>query len=66
VNDLFLVAGLLGAGVIFVATVGLVDRLLGAGYGRRGRLPQRIVSVVSVVTAFAAVFLVALIWFRWF
>jgi hypothetical protein len=56
----------MGLGAIFVATVGLMDRLIGPGYGRAGRLPQPAAGVISVVTAFGAVIVGALIWIRWF
>jgi hypothetical protein len=66
VDALFLIGKLVGFGAIFVVTVGVVGRTLGAGYGRRGKLPPRAVEVLSVVAGLTVVFLVALVWLRWF
>jgi hypothetical protein len=65
-DALLLIAKLVGIGAIFVVTVGVVDRLFGASYGRRGKLPFRVVEALSVVVAFAVTFLVAFMWTRWF
>jgi hypothetical protein len=63
---LLLIVKLVGVGALFVVTVGLVDRLIGARYGRRAKLPLRVVEVLSVVMAIAVTFLIAFICLRWF
>jgi hypothetical protein len=61
---LFVVLGV-GAAV-FVGTVALVNRVLGPGYGRAGRLRPPVVWVLAVLASLAVCLIGALVWFRWF
>ena len=57
-DALVLIAKVTALAATFVVTIGIVERLLGAGYGRSGRLHPRVVEVVSAVIAIASVLLV--------
>lgn len=57
-----MLAGFAVALVLFVVTVGAVDRAFGAGYGRTAKLPPRVVEVLSVIAGFLVLSLILLAW----